>query len=164
MNQKLFELIDAHLDPDGVVVDMCSGVGTLGIMASYKSKKVYSLEIVENSIRDGLLNAKMNKRDNIEFMLGDAFSNVDKIQDNIDTFIIDPPRSGLNEQALSTILRKEPNKVIYISCDPMTLCRDLNTLKDKYSVDKVYLLDMFSYTFHVESCLLLSLKENHRTQ
>jgi len=158
INGELFKLVEANIDKNSVVVDMCSGVGTLSILASNKAKRVYSLEIVENSIRDGLLNAKINKKDNIEFMLGDAYTNIAKIKENIDTFLIDPPRSGLNKVAIDTILNKEPKSIIYISCDPVTLSRDLKMLKEKYTVEKTYVLDMFSYTYHVECICLLNIK------
>lgn len=156
INSELFNLLENFIREGSVVADMCSGVGTLSVVASKKAKKVYSLEIVENSIRDGLLNAKMNRRENIEFMLGDAYSNLGKIKDDIDTIIIDPPRSGLNRVALETILNIEPQNIFYVSCDPITLSRDLKVLKTKYDVEKVYLLDMFSYTYHVECVCVLN--------
>lgn len=155
INSEIFKLIDGTIKPGAVVADICSGVGTLSIIASGKASKVYSLEIVENAVLDGLLNAKMNKRDNIEFLLGDAYSNLGKIEDKIDTIIIDPPRSGLNKLALETILDIEPEKIIYVSCDPVTLSRDLKVLKNKFDVEKVYLLDMFSYTYHTECLCIL---------
>lgn len=158
INSELFKIVEEAVPTESIVADICSGVGTLSIVASKKAKRVYSLEIVEASIRDGLLNAKMNKCNNVEFMLGDAFNNLGKIQDKIDTIIIDPPRSGLNAQAIETILSIAPKSIIYTSCDPITLSRDLKVLKSKYSVDKFYLLDMFSYTYHVECvCILKSI-------
>lgn len=155
INSEIFKLIKDNIKPGAIVADICSGVGTLSIVASEKASKVYSLEIVENAVLDGILNAKMNKRDNIEFLLGDAYSNLGKIEDDIDTIIIDPPRSGLNRLALETILKMEPETILYISCDPITLSRDLKVLKSKFDVEKVYLLDMFSYTYHVESMCVM---------
>ncbi len=157
INSELFKLVLENIEEGAHVIDMCSGVGTLSVVASKKASVVYSLEIVKNAVMDGILNAKMNKRDNIEFMLGDAYSNIGKIKDDkIDTIIIDPPRSGLNNEAIKTILDKKVEKVLYISCDPVTLSRDLKMLSEKYAVQKVYLLDMFSYTYHVESVCVLS--------
>ena len=155
INSELFKLIQENISSEDTVLDICSGVGTLSIVASMKAKKVYAIEIVENAVRDSLINSRMNKRENIEFMLGDAFSGIGKINDKIDTFIVDPPRSGLNKEALVSILDKTPSKIIYISCDPITLSRDLKVLLSKYEVDKYYLLDMFPYTYHVESAVLL---------
>ncbi len=157
INSELFKLVLENIEEGAHVIDMCSGVGTLSVVASKKASVVYSLEIVKNAVMDGILNAKMNKRDNIEFMLGDAYSNIGKIKDDkIDTIIIDPPRSGLNNEAIKTILDKKVEKVLYISCDPVTLSRDLKMLQENYAVQKVYLLDMFSYTYHVESVCVLS--------
>lgn len=158
INSELFKLIEDNVEEGSIVADMCSGVGTLSIVASKKAEKVYSLEIVENAIKDGLLNAKMNRRDNIEFMLGDAYSNLGKIKEKLDTIIIDPPRSGLNKEALKTILDIEPEDVIYVSCDPITLSRDLKVLQHKFDIKKIYILDMFSFTYHVESMIILKRK------
>lgn len=75
--------------------------------------------------------------------------------------IVDPPRSGLSKDVIEMILKKKPKKVIYVSCDIQTLIRDIKLLEDKYEVKKIYAFDMFSYTYHVECCLLLSLKEKN---
>ena len=158
INGELFKLLDRYLKDDSVVLDMCSGVGTLSIVASKKAKKVYGIEIVENAVRDAIVNAKMNKVENVEFMLGDAFKNAQKISDDIDTIIIDPPRSGLSKEGIESILNINPRDVIYISCDPVTLSRDIDLLSTKYTIKKIYLLDMFSFTYHVECVCLLSHK------
>lgn len=159
INRELFDLIREDISNSMTVVDMCCGVGTLSLVAAQKAKRVYGIEIVTNAIKDAIVNSKMNKIDNVEFMLGNAFDLLSKIEDEIDEIIVDPPRSGLNEKAKKTILEILPKKVLYISCDPMTLARDLKTLNGKYEVEKVYLLDMFSYTYHVECVTFLSLKD-----
>lgn len=156
INRELFKIIRENINTSDVVLDLFSGVGTLSIVASKKALKVYAIEIVENAVRDALVNAKMNKINNINFMLGDAYKLVNKVEDKIDTIIIDPPRKGLSSEAIETILNKEPKKIIYVSCDPITLSRDLKSLKEKYDIQKVYLLDMFSFTFHVECVCILN--------
>ena len=158
INSKLFKLIEENIGEGSTVLDICSGVGTLSIVASKKAKEVYAIEIVENAVRDSLINARMNKRENIEFMLGDAFSTIKKIDKQVDTILIDPPRSGLNREALEGILEKEAREIIYISCDPVTLARDLKVLMSKYEIKKFYLLDMFSYTYHTENFVVLEKK------
>lgn len=158
VNENLFNIIRENVSDGATVLDICCGVGTLSLVAAKKAKTVYGIEIVENSIKDALINAKMNKIENVNFILGDAFNAIDKIQDKIDAIIIDPPRSGLTEKAISSILSVNPEKVVYVSCDPVTLARDLKGLNEKYAVEKVYLLDMFPYTYHVESVSLLKLK------
>lgn len=154
----LFNLLKENIEADYTVLDLCCGVGTLSIIASEKAKKVYGIEVVENSIKDALLNARMNRRENIDFILGDAFTGIEKIADTIDEIIIDPPRCGLNDIAIKSILQRNVKKIIYISCNPMTLARDLKLLTDKYNLEKVYALDMFPYTYHVECVALLSLR------
>lgn len=156
INEQLFHIIKDNLEADKTVLDMCCGVGTLSLVAASKAKKVYGIEIVENAIRDCIVNARMNKIENVEFMLGDAFTVSKMIDDHIDTIIIDPPRSGLTKEGLANIVDISPDSIIYISCDPVTLSRDLNTLKENYTLKKVYLLDMFSYTHHVECVCVLN--------
>lgn len=156
INENLFKLITENIQDGEVVLDMCSGVGTLSLVASRKASKVYAIEIVENAVRDAIVNARMNKIENVNFMLGDAYSKIAKIDDVLNTVIIDPPRSGLNKEALDSLLNIKASKIIYISCDPVTLSRDLNVLKSNYDVEKVYLLDMFSYTYHVECVCVLN--------
>lgn len=156
ITSKLFEIIKDNIKENSIVADMFCGVGTLGIIASYKAKKVYGIEVISNAIKNALINKKINKRDNIDFMLGDANKLVFKIKDKIDTIIVDPPRSGLSKDGVDSILKINPKDLIYISCDPMTLARDLNILKEKYDIKEFYIADMFSYTYHVESiCLLI---------
>lgn len=156
INGELFKIIKETIEENSIVLDLFSGVGTLSIVASKKASKVYSIEIVENAVRDALINAKMNKVDNVHFMLGDAYKLANKIEDRIDEVIIDPPRKGLTSEAIQTIKEKEPKKIVYVSCDPVTLSRDLQYFKEDYNVEKVYLLDMFSYTYHVESVCVLN--------
>lgn len=156
INEEIFKLLKSHIKPNSVVLDMCSGVGTLSIVASTKAKTVYGIEIIDNAVKDALVNAKMNKIENVNFLLGDAFENIKKIADRIDAIIVDPPRSGISKEGIENILSISPEKIIYISCDPVTLARDIKLLEEKYSVEKIYLLDMFSYTYHIESFCILN--------
>ncbi len=156
INEQLFALVKENLSSDETVLDMCSGVGTLSILAATVSKKVYGIEIVENAVKDAIVNARMNKIENVDFMLGDAFKNAKKIAEPIDTIILDPPRNGLSTEGLKSIIDIAPDKIIYISCDPVTLSRDLKVLKEDYEIKKVYLLDMFSYTYHIECLCVLN--------
>jgi len=158
INGELFKIIRDNIETGSTVLDLCCGVGTLSIVASQKAKKVYGIEIVENAIKDAIINTKMNKIENVYFILGDANKLAEKIEDKIDTIIIDPPRSGLNKEGLDNILKISPNKIIYISCDPITQSRDFSILKDKYKIEKNYLIDMFSYTYHIESAMILRKK------
>jgi len=158
VTSKMFELLLDNVPESNVVLDLYAGVGTLGIVASEKAKKVYSVEIVKNAIKDGLVNAKMNKIDNIYFMLGDVSKVIDKIKDTIDTVIVDPPRKGLDKKTIEFLKQEKLSTIIYISCDPMTLARDLKDLEEIYQIKEFNIMDMFSYTYHIESMVILKLK------
>lgn len=155
ITSKLFDLININTDKDSTVLDLYSGVGTLGIVASTKVKEVYSMEIVKNAVLNGITNAKLNKRDNIKFMLGDVSKLISKVDLSFDTLIIDPPRKGLDKKTREFILKKIPKKIIYVSCDPNTLIRDLKELESNYEITDFKIMDMFSYTYHVESFVVL---------
>ena len=158
ITSELFDLIKNNIDKDSIVLDLYSGVGTLGIIAASKSKEVYSMEIIKNAVLNGITNAKLNQVNNIKFMLGDVSKTIDKINFNFDTLIVDPPRKGLDKKTKEFILKHIPSKIIYISCDPNTLMRDLKELENVYEIIDYKILDMFSYTYHVESFCVLKRK------
>lgn len=156
ITEELFKLIKDNIAPSSKVLDLYSGVGTLSLIASTKASYVYSIEIIKNAVLNGIFNAKINHQNNIKFFLGDASKLVDKINISFDTLIVDPPRKGLDKNTLNFIKNKLPNKIIYISCDINTLIRDLKLLEDSYTIIEYKILDMFSYTYHLESfCILL---------
>ena len=151
----IFDKLNEYIDKSKCILDLYSGVGTLGISVSHKVDKVYSLEIVKNATLNGISNAKLNDASNIYFMLGKVEDNIKKIKDEIDTIILDPPRAGLDKVTRDFITRMNPQKIIYISCDPMTLARDLKELSLNYKVKEITGLDMFPYTYHCESITVL---------
>ena len=155
---KLFNLINEYINDNEVILDLYCGVGTLGINASSHAKKTFGIEIVRNAILNAITNAKINKRDNVYYMLGDASKCLPKIKDHLNTIILDPPRAGLDKVTLNTILSFKPDKIIYVSCDPMTLARDLNELQRVYNLEVIKGLDMFAYTNHIETFCVLKLK------
>ncbi len=152
---KLFDLILENINENETILDLYCGVGTLGINATKKAKKAYGIEIVKNAVLNAITNSKINKRDNIYYMLGDVGETLPKIKDKIDTIIVDPPRAGLDPATKKTILDFKANKIIYVSCDPMTLARDLKELSKEYNVKKITGLDMFPFTHHCESVTIL---------
>ena len=161
ITSKLFNIIEENLNESNKVLDLYSGVGTLGIVASKKAKSVYSVEIIKNAVLDNIENKKINKSSNIEVLLGSADAILKKININFDSIIVDPPRKGLDKTSLNIVLNSAAKEIIYISCDPMTLARDLKILQEKYNIRKYYLLDMFSYTYHVESFVVLEKRGNN---
>jgi 23S rRNA (uracil1939-C5)-methyltransferase len=152
---KLFNLINKHITDNETILDLYCGVGTLGINASKNAKKAFGIEIVKNAVLNAITNSKINKRDNIYYMLGDVSSCLPKIKDKVDTIIVDPPRAGLDKVTKDTIIEFNPNKIIYVSCDPMTLARDLKELSSYYNIIEVKGLDMFPHTQHIESFVVL---------
>ena len=152
----------ANLKENDILCDLYCGIGTIGICASNKVKKVYGIEIVEEAIEAAKENAKLNNVDNIEFIAGDvevAFKNLledDKVKPTV--IIVDPPRRGLDNVTINKILETEVKKLVYVSCNPATMVRDIKMIEEKYEVKEIQPVDMFPYTSHVECCALLELK------
>ena len=149
---------------NNIVLDLYCGIGTIGVFASKYFKKVYGIEIVEQAIEDAKYNAKINYIDNIEFFAGDVEEILPKIieKDNIkpNTVFVDPPRKGLDKKTIRILQELKPSKIIYISCNPATLARDIALLEENYNIEEVQPVDMFPYTSHVECVAVLQLKEN----
>ena len=150
------DLID--INKKEVVLDAYSGVGTIGLIASKNAKKVYSVEINKSAHINAIENAKRNNINNIEFICSDAGEYISSFDGDLDVVIMDPPRKGSDETFLSTLINKKVKKIIYISCDPETLARDLLFLSSTYDVKYVQPVDMFSMTSHIETVCLLTKK------
>ena len=142
-----------------VVLDAYSGVGTIGLIAARNAKKVISVEINKSAHKNAIENAKRNNIDNIEFHCADAGEFISKYDGDIDVLIMDPPRSGSDETFLSTVMNKRIKKIIYVSCNPETLARDIDYLSSLYKVNYIQPVDMFPMTAHVETIVGLSLKK-----
>ena len=120
------------------------------------SKKVIGVEIVEEAVEAAKENAELNRLDNCEFIAGDVLKVIDEIEEKPDMLILDPPRDGINPKALNKIIDFDVDKMVYISCKPTSLARDLETLQERgYNVEKVCAVDMFPNTVHVETVCLL---------
>ncbi len=156
--KKVSSYLKETITNNDIVADLYCGVGFLGILAASKAKKVYGIEIVDNAIKDAITNAKINKKDNMYFMLGDVAKVFNKIEDKIDYLIVDPPRSGLDKDTINTIINNKIPNIFYMSCDPNTLARDLSLLQEDYNIKQVKIFDMFSYTYHVETICILERK------
>lgn len=152
----------ANISKDDIVFDLYCGIGTISLFMSKYAKKVYGIEIVEEAVKDAKENAKLNKVDNTEFIVGD----VEKVLDDLinsekvipDVIMIDPPRKGLDNKSIENILKVSPKKLVYISCNPATLVRDLAKLEEKYGIKIIKPVDMFPFSKHVECVALLCLK------
>ena len=151
------DLID--IKKNQVVLDAYSGVGTIGLIASKNAKKVISVEIVKDAHKNAIENAKRNNVNNIEFYCNDAGEFIKSYEGDLDIVIMDPPRKGSDDKFLSTLIEKKIKNIIYISCNPETLARDIQYLSSYYKVDYVQPVDMFPMTSHVETIVDLSLKK-----
>lgn len=152
----------ANISKKDVVFDLYCGIGTISIFMAKYAKKVYGIEIVEEAIKDAKENAKINDIKNCEFIAGDVEKVLDDLINNKkiipDIIMIDPPRKGLDNKSVENILKILPKKIVYISCNPASLVRDLAKLEEKYEINKIKPVDMFPYSKHVECCTLLCLK------
>ena len=156
--QKAIEY--ACLTGKETVVDAYCGTGTIGIVAASGANKVIGVELNSDAVRDAVFNAKFNKVKNIEFYQNDAgkfLTGLAKQNVHVDVVIMDPPRSGSTEEFLTSVVEVGADRVVYVSCNPDTMVRDLKFLKGKgYEVRKCVAVDMFPFTEHVETVCLLS--------
>jgi 23S rRNA (uracil1939-C5)-methyltransferase len=123
-------------------------------------KKTVGVEIVPEAVHDAITNAKINKITNAHFLKADCTEYLMNTDDRYDVIVMDPPRKGSTPEFLEGVKRIAPRKVVYVSCDPVTLARDLALLSDSYQVEKVQPVDMFPNTMHVETVVALSLRKN----
>lgn len=144
------------------VIDAYCGIGTIGLIASDAAKEVLGIEVNPDAVRDAIRNAKANRVKNIQFYRADAGTYMVQMAEQdmrADVVLMDPPRAGSDEAFLSSVVKLAPERIVYISCNPETLARDLKYLKQKgYEVGKAWPYDMFPWTGHVETVCLLSRK------
>lgn len=166
--EKLYELgvKGADITKSDIVFDLYCGIGTISLFMSKYAKKVYGIEIVEEAVEAAKENARINNVKNTEFISGDVEKVLTDLIDNRkvipDIVMVDPPRKGLDDISVNNILKITPKKVIYISCNPATLMRDLAKLEDKYVIDSIKPVDMFPFTSHVEVVSVLGRKDEKK--
>ncbi|MFR5169848.1 MAG: 23S rRNA (uracil(1939)-C(5))-methyltransferase RlmD, partial [Clostridium paraputrificum] len=157
----------ANLSGEEVVFDAYCGTGTITLFLSQKAKKVYGVEIIEPAIVNAKENAKLNNVENAEFFVGKSEEIIpDLISNGIkaDVIVVDPPRKGCDIKLLEAIGKTRPERVVYVSCDPSTLGRDLKILEEQgYKTIKVQPVDMFPQTSHIENVALL-VKDCEKTE
>jgi 23S rRNA (uracil1939-C5)-methyltransferase len=151
----------AQLTGDQTVIDAYCGIGTIGLIASRAAKAVVGVELNADAVRDAIANAKLNQITNARFYVGDAGAwmvEMAQAGEKADVVFMDPPRAGSDKPFLTSLLTLNPERVVYISCNPETLARDLLTLTEAYRVEKIQPVDMFPHTHHIEC--VVSLKRN----
>ncbi len=158
--EKLYELVKqyAGLTKEDTVLDLYCGTGTIGIYLSPYCKKVLGVEINHQAILDAKANQKRNQIDNIEFICDDVSNRMDKIENQYSVVVVDPPRSGLDSKTISYLKDWKVSRLVYVSCDPVTLARDLQALEEVYEVKELTPVDMFPETYHVECVCVLYLR------
>ena len=151
---KALEYADLGPDRDKTVVDAYSGVGTIALFMAGSAQKIYALEVVPGSVEDARRNAAINSVNNIEFLAGEAEKLLPSLTAQglrLDVAVLDPPRRGCHPDVLEALANIEVPRIVYVSCDPGTLARDLSRLTDRgYRVEEVQPVDMFPWTQHVE--------------
>jgi len=162
--EKLYQLgVDAaEITKQDIVFDLYCGIGTISLFMSKYAKEVYGIEIVKEAVEAAEKNSKLNKIDNTKFIAGD----VEQVLDDLihknkiipDIVMVDPPRKGLDNKSIDNILNIKPKKIIYISCNPATLVRDLAKLEGIYEIKSIKPVDMFPFTSHCEVVTALELK------
>jgi len=141
---------------DKVIFDLYSGTGTIAQILAPVAKKVIGIEIVEEAVKAARVNAGLNHLDNCEFIAGDVRKAIDLVNDKPDLIVLDPPRDGIHPKALQKIIGFGVEKMVYISCKPTSLARDLVVLQEEgYAVERAVAVDLFPGTYHVETIVLL---------
>ena len=158
--QKAIEF--AHLTGKESVIDAYCGIGTIGLIASGYAKEVVGVELNKDAVKDAKLNARENQIRNVKFFQGDAGEFMEAMAaegKSMDVLFMDPPRAGSDEKFMASAVKMGPEKIVYVSCNPETLARDLKYLTKKgYQVKKIQPVEMFAFTEHLENVVLLERK------
>jgi 23S rRNA (uracil1939-C5)-methyltransferase len=154
---KLYETVKyyAQLTGTETVVDLYSGTGTIPILLSEAARTVIGLEIAPSAIADAQRNCRINRIQNCRFVAGDIRETLPSITQRPEILIIDPPRAGMHKDVVKQVLALLPERIVYVSCNPSTLARDLGLLKEAYQVLEVQPVDLFPHTYHIESVAML---------
>ena len=149
----------ADLTGKETIVDAYCGIGTIGLAAAKKAKKIIGIELNKDAVRDARINARENHYKNASYYQGDAGEFMVQMAErgeHADVVFMDPPRAGSDEKFMDSVVKLNPEKIVYISCNPETLARDLRYMrKKKYRIEKIQPVDMFAWCDHIETCVLL---------
>jgi len=162
--EKLYDITlqYANIGANDIVIDAYCGIGTISLFLAQKAKKVYGVEVVPEAVSDAKKNVRLNGLTNTEFVVGTA----EKVMPwwtaqglKPDVIVVDPPRKGCDEALLQAMINMQPKRIVYVSCNPSTLARDLRVLEDGgFKTEEVQPVDMFPQTYHVETITLLQRK------
>jgi 23S rRNA (uracil1939-C5)-methyltransferase len=150
---QLYAIVKKYAELSGseTVIDLYSGTGTISILLAETAKEVVGLEMAPSAVADARRNCLMNRVENCRFLLGDIRELLPKISHRPDVLVIDPPRAGIHQDVVKQVLALSPERIVYVSCNPTTLARDLDLLKAAYRALEVQPVDLFPHTYHIES-------------
>ena len=158
--EEMFKLVKKYItNNDTNILDLYCGIGVISIIINDKNKKILGVDIVKEAINDANINKEINNCSNISFVASNVknvLPVIKKANKTLDVIIVDPPRSGIDKDSIKVIAELLPKKIIYVSCNPTTLCRDLNVLKEKYDIKEITPFDLFPLTHHVECVCVLN--------
>jgi len=159
--ERLYETVVRYADLTGgeTVLDLYSGTGTIPLFLSDKVRSVAGIEISPSATRDAAMNARENGIDNCQFICGDIREKLAEVPDVPDILIIDPPRAGMHKDVLARVITLSPQKIVYVSCNPATLARDLAQMTASYDLLEIQPVDMFPHTYHIEAIARLTLRK-----
>lgn len=158
--EKIYDKVISYVEENDLTLDLYSGTGTISLLLSKVAKEVVGIESVVDAVKDANYNKKLNNINNVKFICSkveDELNFLKKLKPS--TIVVDPPRSGINKKVIEVIKKINPLKIIYVSCNPITLSRDYNLLKDKYYLKEITGYDMFPNTYHVECVCVLKLRK-----
>ena len=156
---NLYKYALKRIKNQNITVDLYSGTGTIAMALAKKSRRVIAIESNKSAVANAKSNMGLNDIDNIEFKLGKVEDLIDELKEiNIDTLVLDPPRTGSDKRSLRALLKIKPKNIVYISCNPVTLARDYNVIRNLYDIVEIKAFDMFPNTHHVECVTLLCRK------
>lgn len=159
--EQLYAKVVSLIPPSKFVVEAYCGVGAMTLMMSEKAQEVVGIETITAAVKNATENARLNKIDNVRFVSGDAAEELTHLSKNnkIDVLVVDPPRSGLDDAMIATILKSKVAKLIYVSCNPSTLAKNLKTLRESYVIEEITPFELFTHTPLVETVVSLRLKK-----
>jgi 23S rRNA (uracil1939-C5)-methyltransferase len=141
----------ASLTGKETILDLYCGIGTVSVYLAGQASRIIGMDISNSAIADARRNCELNGINNCEFLCGDARMLLSQITIHVDLLVTDPPRTGMHKKVIEQILGLLPDRIIYISCNPATLARDIFLLKERYRIEEVQPIDLFPNTYHIES-------------
>ncbi|PKM88281.1 MAG: 23S rRNA (uracil(1939)-C(5))-methyltransferase RlmD [Firmicutes bacterium HGW-Firmicutes-10] len=156
----IYNKVISSIDPCDCIVEAYCGIGAMSLMVKHIAKEVIGIDSIQAAIDNANINAQINNTDNVKFVAGDAAVNLQKIAESkkIDVLIVDPPRSGLSDPMLEIIKSSNIKQIIYVSCNPSTLAKNLEILQPEYDIIEITPYDMFSHTPLIETVVNLKRK------